>query len=93
MRRLTGLSRGEFRQKVEQKEIPGQGWRWGLLALCISIVGDVGTGNTSLILATIAKYFSENVRRVFPHILLDEDYFLDPVPLGIINTSSTDLRT
>ncbi|KAK8915874.1 hypothetical protein KSP40_PGU011513 [Platanthera guangdongensis] len=60
----------------------------GYYALCIFIVSDVGTWKTSLILATVIENFSENMSRVLPHILLDEDYCPDPVPFGIIDTSS-----
>ncbi|KAK8956030.1 Amino-acid permease BAT1 [Platanthera guangdongensis] len=60
----------------------------GLSGVRIVVVGDVGTGKSSLIVAAATKSFPENVPSVLPPTRPPVDYYPDRVPLTIIDTSS-----
>ncbi|KAK8949923.1 Rac-like GTP-binding protein 1 [Platanthera guangdongensis] len=55
----------------------------------IVVVGDVGTGKSSLIVAAATESFPENVPSVLPPTRPPADYYPDRVPLTIIDTSSS----
>ncbi|KAK8960781.1 hypothetical protein KSP40_PGU000240 [Platanthera guangdongensis] len=59
-----------------------------LLGVRIVVVGDVGTGKLSLIIAATTELFLENVPSVLPPSRLPADYYPDRIPLTIIDTSS-----
>jgi Ras family protein T1 len=54
----------------------------------VVVIGDPGTGKSSLIVALATEQFPENVPRVMPPTRLPADYFPDRVPITIIDTSS-----
>ncbi|KAK8961601.1 hypothetical protein KSP40_PGU019415 [Platanthera guangdongensis] len=60
----------------------------GLSGVRIVVVGDVGTGKSSLIVAAATESFPENVPSVLPPTRPPVDYYPDRVPLTIIDTSS-----
>jgi mitochondrial Rho GTPase 1 len=54
----------------------------------VVVIGDSGTGKSSLIIALATEQFPENVPGVMPPTRLPADYFPDRVPITIIDTSS-----
>ncbi|GKB53875.1 mitochondrial Rho GTPase 1-like protein [Tanacetum coccineum] len=58
-------------------------------AVRIVVVGDRGTGKSSLIITAAAEKFPTNVSPVFPPTRLPEDMFPDRVPVMVIDTSSS----
>ncbi|KAM0900277.1 hypothetical protein ACQ4PT_020744 [Festuca glaucescens] len=54
----------------------------------VVVIGDPGTGKSSLVVAVTTEQFPENVPKVMPHTRLPADYFPDRVPITIIDTSS-----
>jgi mitochondrial Rho GTPase 1 len=54
----------------------------------VLVIGDPGTGKSSLIIALATEQFPENVPGVMPPTRLPADYFPDRVPITIIDTSS-----
>ncbi|KAK1668643.1 hypothetical protein QYE76_011066 [Lolium multiflorum] len=54
----------------------------------VVVIGDTGTGKSSLVVAVATEQFPENVPKVMPHTRLPADYFPDRVPITIIDTSS-----
>ncbi|KAG2545005.1 mitochondrial Rho GTPase 1-like isoform X2 [Panicum virgatum] len=55
----------------------------------VVVIGDPGTGKSSLVVALATEQFPENVPRVMPPTRLPADYFPDRVPITIIDTSSS----
>ncbi|KAF7818316.1 mitochondrial Rho GTPase 2-like isoform X1 [Senna tora] len=55
----------------------------------VAVVGDKGTGKSSLIAAAASESFPDAVPPVLPPTLLPADWFPDLVPLTIIDTSSS----
>ncbi|KAD3336596.1 hypothetical protein E3N88_32115 [Mikania micrantha] len=55
----------------------------------VVVVGDRGTGKSSLIAAAASENFPENVSPVLPPTRLPADYYPDAVPVTIIDTSSS----
>ncbi|XP_010244210.1 PREDICTED: mitochondrial Rho GTPase 1-like [Nelumbo nucifera] len=55
----------------------------------IVVVGDPGTGKSSLIVTAAAEAFPSNVPPVLPPTRLPADFYPDRVPLTIIDTSSS----
>ncbi|KAM0913104.1 hypothetical protein ACQ4PT_012377 [Festuca glaucescens] len=55
----------------------------------VVVIGDPGTGKSSLVVAVATEQFPENVPKVMPHTRLPADYFPDRVPITIIDTSSS----
>ncbi|KAG5246196.1 GTP-binding family protein [Salix suchowensis] len=60
----------------------------GKTGVRIVVVGDRGTGKSSLIAAAATESFSENVSPVLPPTRLPTDFFPDRVPITIIDTSA-----
>jgi mitochondrial Rho GTPase 1 len=60
----------------------------GKSSVRVVVIGDPGTGKSSLIVALATEQFPENVPRVMPPTRLPADYFPDRVPITIIDTSS-----
>lgn len=54
----------------------------------IVVVGDRGTGKSSLIAAAAAETFRPEVAPVLPPTRLSADYYPDNVPIVIIDTST-----
>jgi Ras family protein T1 len=54
----------------------------------VVVIGDPGTGKSSLVVAVATEQFPENVPKVMPHTRLPADYFPDRVPITIVDTSS-----
>jgi mitochondrial Rho GTPase 1 len=54
----------------------------------VLVIGDPGTGKSSLIIALATEQFPENVPGVMPPTRLPADYFPDRVPITIIDSSS-----
>uniref|UniRef100_A0A804M666 Mitochondrial Rho GTPase n=1 Tax=Zea mays TaxID=4577 RepID=A0A804M666_MAIZE len=61
----------------------------GKSSVRVVVIGDPGTGKSSLIVALATEQFPENVPRVMPPTRLPADYFPDRVPITIIDTSSS----
>ncbi|PKA50458.1 Rac-like GTP-binding protein ARAC3 [Apostasia shenzhenica] len=61
----------------------------GRTGVRVVVVGDQGTGKSSLIIAVATESFPENVPNVLPPTRLPADYYPDRVPLTIIDTSSS----
>ncbi|KAL8213978.1 hypothetical protein R6Q57_003427 [Mikania cordata] len=55
----------------------------------VVVVGDRGTGKSSLIAAAASENFPESVSPVLPPTRLPADYYPDAVPVTIIDTSSS----
>lgn len=54
----------------------------------VVVIGDRGTGKSSLISAAASESFPENVPSVLPPTRLPADYYPDGVPVVIVDTSS-----
>ncbi|CAN6467896.1 unnamed protein product [Victoria cruziana] len=54
----------------------------------IAVVGDAGTGKSSLIITLAVEIFSHSVPPVVPPTRLPADFYPDKVPLTIVDTSS-----
>ncbi|EPS60166.1 hypothetical protein M569_14639, partial [Genlisea aurea] len=54
----------------------------------IVVIGDRGTGKSSLIAAAAAESFRKDVPPVLPPTRLPADYYPDNIPIVIIDTSS-----
>ncbi|KAJ6920455.1 mitochondrial Rho GTPase 2 isoform X1 [Populus alba x Populus x berolinensis] len=61
----------------------------GKTGVRIVVVGDRGTGKSSLIAAAATESFPENLSPVLPPTRLPADFFPDRVPITIIDTSSS----
>ncbi|KAF9682874.1 hypothetical protein SADUNF_Sadunf05G0153400 [Salix dunnii] len=61
----------------------------GKTGVRIVVVGDRGTGKSSLIAAAATESFSENLSPVLPPTRLPADFFPDRVPITIIDTSAS----
>uniref|UniRef100_A0A0D9W0J8 Mitochondrial Rho GTPase n=1 Tax=Leersia perrieri TaxID=77586 RepID=A0A0D9W0J8_9ORYZ len=55
----------------------------------VVVIGDPGTGKSSLVVSVATEQFPENVPRVMPPTRLPADYFPDRVPITIVDTSSS----
>ncbi|KAG8061451.1 hypothetical protein GUJ93_ZPchr0003g17457 [Zizania palustris] len=55
----------------------------------VVVIGDPGTGKSSLVISVATEQFRENVPRVVPPTRLPADYFPDRVPITIVDTSSS----
>lgn len=55
----------------------------------VVVIGDRGTGKSSLISAAASESFPENVPSVLPPTRLPADYYPDGVPVVIVDTSSS----
>jgi Ras family protein T1 len=60
----------------------------GKTGVRIVVVGDRGTGKSSLIAAEATESFPENLSPVLPPTRLPADFFPDRVPIIIIDTSA-----
>ncbi|WOG83693.1 hypothetical protein DCAR_0102870 [Daucus carota subsp. sativus] len=58
-------------------------------AVRVVVIGDRGTGKSSLISAAASESFPENVPSVLPPTRLPADYYPDGVPVIIVDTSSS----
>ncbi|WOL15903.1 mitochondrial Rho GTPase 1-like [Canna indica] len=54
----------------------------------VVVLGEAGTGKSSLIVSVATESFPENVPHVMPPTRLPSDYYPDRVPITIIDTSS-----
>ncbi|KAJ0791214.1 putative GTP binding domain, P-loop containing nucleoside triphosphate hydrolase [Helianthus annuus] len=54
----------------------------------VAVVGDRGTGKSSLIAAAASESFPDSVSPVLPPTRLPADYYPDGVPVTIIDTAS-----
>ncbi|KAE8791466.1 mitochondrial Rho GTPase 1 [Hordeum vulgare] len=54
----------------------------------VIVIGDPGTGKSSLVAAVTTYQFPENVPKVMSHSRLPTDYFLYCVPITIVDSSS-----
>ncbi|XP_058083683.1 mitochondrial Rho GTPase 1-like isoform X3 [Magnolia sinica] len=61
----------------------------GRTSVRVVVVGDRGTGKSSLIVTIAAESFPENVPSVLPPTRLPSDFYADRVPITIIDTSSS----
>ncbi|KAK3146304.1 hypothetical protein QOZ80_3BG0264340 [Eleusine coracana subsp. coracana] len=61
----------------------------GKSAVRVAVIGDPGTGKSSLVFALATGQFSEEVPAVMPPARLPADYFSDGVPITIVDTSSS----
>ncbi|XP_061971538.1 mitochondrial Rho GTPase 2-like isoform X3 [Populus nigra] len=61
----------------------------GKIGVRIVVVGDRGTGKSSLIAAAATESFPENLSPVLPPTRLPADFFPDRVPITIIDTSAS----
>lgn len=69
--------------------MPGGGTTSGArTSVRIVVIGDRGTGKSSLIAAAAAESFRPEVPPVLPPTRLPSDYYPDNVPIIIIDTSS-----
>jgi GTPase SAR1 family protein len=57
----------------------------------VVVIGDQGTGKSSLIVAVATESFPEKVPPVLPPTRLPHDFYPDRVPLTIVDTSSRNL--
>ncbi|XP_042440640.1 mitochondrial Rho GTPase 1-like isoform X1 [Zingiber officinale] len=60
----------------------------GQVNVRVVVVGEAGTGKSSLIVTVATESFPENVPHVLPPTRLPSDYYPDRVPITIIDTSS-----
>ncbi len=58
----------------------------------VVVIGDQGTGKSSLIVAVATESFPEKVPPVLPPTRLPRDFYPDRVPLTIVDTSSRSVR-
>jgi GTPase SAR1 family protein len=58
----------------------------------VVVIGDQGTGKSSLIVAVATESFPEKVPPVLPPTRLPHDFYPDRVPLTIVDTSSRSVR-
>ncbi|KAG9441791.1 hypothetical protein H6P81_017645 [Aristolochia fimbriata] len=61
----------------------------GRTSVRVVVVGDRGTGKSSLIVTVAAESFPDNVPAVLPPTRLPSDFYPDRVPVTIIDTSSS----
>ncbi|KAK1318288.1 Rac-like GTP-binding protein ARAC9 [Acorus calamus] len=61
----------------------------GRTGVRVVVVGDPGTGKSSLIVSVATESFSDNVPSVVPPTRLPADYFPDRVPITIVDTLSS----
>ncbi|XP_068646109.1 mitochondrial Rho GTPase 1-like [Aristolochia californica] len=61
----------------------------GRTSVRVVVVGDRGTGKSSLIVTVAAESFPDNVPPVLPPTRLPSDFYPDRVPVTIIDTSSS----
>ncbi|XP_010931977.1 mitochondrial Rho GTPase 1 [Elaeis guineensis] len=61
----------------------------GRTSVRVVVIGDPGTGKSSLIVSVATETFPENVPHVMPPTRLPADYYPDRVPVTIIDTSSS----
>lgn len=54
----------------------------------IVVVGEKGTGKSSLIMAATIGHLNPNIPPLLPYTILPAELFFDPVPATIIDTSS-----
>lgn len=72
-----------------EEEMAGGDGPTGMRARCqVVVIGDPGTGKSSLIVAVATDSFPEKVLPVLPSIRLPHDFYPDRVPLTIVDTSS-----
>lgn len=60
----------------------------GRTSVRVAVIGDHGTGKSSLIVSVATESFPENVPKLVPPTRLPADYYPDRVPITIIDTSS-----
>lgn len=60
----------------------------GRTSVRVAVIGDQGTGKSSLIVSVATESFPENVPKLVPPTRLPADYYPDRVPITIIDTSS-----
>ncbi|XP_020252265.1 mitochondrial Rho GTPase 1-like [Asparagus officinalis] len=61
----------------------------GRTSVRVVVIGDAGTGKSSLITSAATENFAESASRVVPPTHLPADYYPDRVPLTVIDTSSS----
>ncbi|XP_078152022.1 mitochondrial Rho GTPase 1-like isoform X1 [Carex rostrata] len=61
----------------------------GRTSVRVAVIGDQGTGKSSLIVSVATESFPENVPKLVPPTRLPADYYPDRVPITIIDTSSS----
>uniref|UniRef100_A0A0D9V7P4 Miro domain-containing protein n=1 Tax=Leersia perrieri TaxID=77586 RepID=A0A0D9V7P4_9ORYZ len=61
----------------------------GKRSLRVVVIGDAGTGKSSLVVSAATDGFPEDVPRVMPPTRLPDDYFANRVPITIVDTSSS----
>ncbi|GMP99831.1 hypothetical protein CsSME_00047156 [Camellia sinensis var. sinensis] len=61
----------------------------GRTTVRVAVVGDRGTGKSSLIAAAASENFPESVPSVLPPTRLPSDFYPDGIPVTIIDTSSS----
>ncbi|KAF0910972.1 hypothetical protein E2562_005362 [Oryza meyeriana var. granulata] len=67
----------------------GAAWSWAARqGVRIVVIGDPGTGKSSLVASVAKEEFPENVAPVVPPVRLPVGYFPDPVPVTVVDTSS-----
>ncbi len=72
-----------------EEEMAGGDGPTGMRARCqVVVIGDPGTGKSSLIVAVATDSFPEKVPPVLPPTRLPHDFYPDRVPLTIVDTSS-----
>ncbi len=72
-----------------EEEMAGGDGPTGVRARCqVVVIGDPGTGKSSLIVAVATDSFPEKVPPVLPPTRLPHDFYPDRVPLTIVDTSS-----
>ena len=64
----------------------------GRTGVRVVVVGDRGTGKSSLISTAATETFPETVQPVLPPTRLPADFYPDRVPVTIIDTSSRSLE-
>uniref|UniRef100_A0A0E0CA66 Mitochondrial Rho GTPase n=1 Tax=Oryza meridionalis TaxID=40149 RepID=A0A0E0CA66_9ORYZ len=61
----------------------------GKQSLRVVVIGDPGTGKSSLVVSAATERFPGDVPRVLPPTRLPVDYFADRIPITIVDTSSS----
>ncbi|GLT36319.1 hypothetical protein SLA2020_107050 [Shorea laevis] len=69
--------------------MPGGSAAAGRSGVRVVVVGDRGTGKSSLISAAASESFPEHVPRVLPPTRLPADFYPDRIPVTIVDTSSS----